>query len=94
MCHNLGFFFKLINYDCKFGQIYPLFFHPVTGHFKKKKKCTWNDEKQRSFYKVKLLLLSDCLLVQYNPSKELILAWDASPHLVKAVLYHREADGH
>ena len=42
---------------------------------------------------MKSLLASDCVLVHYNPSKEVIVACDASPYGVGAVLSHREADG-
>ena len=42
---------------------------------------------------MKSLLASDCVLVHYDPSKEVIVTCDASPYGVGAVLSHREADG-
>ena len=42
---------------------------------------------------MKSLLTSDRLLVHYDPSKKLILACDASPYGVGAVLSHREENG-
>ena len=47
----------------------------------------------KSFDEVKKLLTSDCLLVHYDPNKELILASDASPYGVGAVLSHRNENG-
>ena len=45
-----------------------------------------------SFKEVKSLLTSDSMLVHYDPAIELVLACDASPYGVGAVLSHRFSD--
>ena len=42
---------------------------------------------------MKRLLTSESLLVHYDPSKELILACDASPYELSAVLSHHGPNG-
>ena len=39
------------------------------------------------------LLMSSNLLVHFDPAKELVLAFEASPYGIGAVLGHREQDG-
>ena len=56
-------------------------------------KWLWGDEQQQALQEVKKLLTSECLLVHFDPDKELILACDASPYGVGAILSHRGADG-
>ena len=46
-----------------------------------------------AFEEIKSKLTSDCVLVHYDPTKELILACDASPYGVGAVLTRRFDDG-
>ena len=66
---------------------------PLYSLLQKDKKWSWGKEQQKSFDDVKRLLTSECLLVHYDPSKELILACDASPYGLGAVLSHRESNG-
>jgi hypothetical protein len=56
-------------------------------------KWSWGAEQQKSFDEVNKLLTSYCLLVHYDPNKELILVCDASPYGVGAVLSHRDEIG-
>ena len=66
---------------------------PLYWLLPKETKWSWGDEQQRAFQEVKKLLTSECLLVHFDPDKELILACDASPYGVGAVLSHRSEDG-
>ena len=45
-----------------------------------------------AFQVIKKQLTSPCLLVHYNPQKELLLPCDASPYGIGAVLSHQEED--
>ena len=53
----------------------------------------WGTQQQKAFKEAKLQLTSDCLLVHFDPKKETILACDASPYGVGAVLSHVMEDG-
>ena len=46
-------------------------------------------KQDKAFHAVKSQLPSDCLLVHFDPQKPLILACDASPYGVGAVMSHR-----
>ena len=50
-------------------------------------------EQQKAFETVKAPLTSDHILVHYDSDKELVLACDASPYGVGAVLSYRGSDG-
>ena len=56
-------------------------------------KWKWSKAEQQAFQDSKKLLVSLKVLVHYDPEKELILACDASPHGVGAVLSYRMPDG-
>ena len=53
----------------------------------------WEAEQQKAFQAAKGSPTSDCLLIHYDPSRQLILACDASPYGIGAVLSHRMEDG-
>ena len=54
---------------------------------------TWGRTEQQAFDEAKNSLTADSLLVHYDPNRELILACDASPYSVGAVLSHRMDNG-
>ena len=53
----------------------------------------WSAECERAFIKLKSLLMSDLLLIHYDPQKPIIVPADASSHGVGAVISHRFTDG-
>ena len=53
----------------------------------------WKEEQRTAFQRAKEALLSTNLLVHFDPDRELVLACDASPQGVGAVLSHRYPDG-
>ena len=52
----------------------------------------WKTEDESAFQKIKDQLKSDAVLMHVDPSKPLILACDASPYGIGAVLSHRLAN--
>ena len=52
----------------------------------KKVAWTWGTDQQKAFDQVESALTSDRALVHYDPSKTLILACDATPYVMSAVL--------
>ena len=91
--HQLKLFLGLLNFYAKFlpnlstvsAQLYSL--------LQKNRPWLWGPKQQRSFQLAKQLLTSASLLVHYNDSYKLLLAADASPYGVGAVLSHRVPDG-
>ena len=90
---QLKSFIGLVNYYGKFLPDLSNVLAPLYKLLQKETKWSWGAEQQKSFDEVKKLLTSDCLLAHYDPNKELILACDASPYGVGAVLSHRDEDG-
>ena len=64
-------------------------------HVLLRKETTWQWEQYQNeaFMAAKKLLQSDSLLVHFDQEKPLILACDASPYCMGAVLSHQMADG-
>lgn len=52
----------------------------------------WDEQQTTAFNKSKELLTSEKVLTHYDPSKDLVLACDASPYAVGCVLSHRFPD--
>ena len=82
-----------MNYYGKFLPNVSSVLAPLYRLLQKDKKWSWGKEQQKSFEEVKRLLTSEWLLVHYDPSKELVLACDASPYGLGAVLSHKGPNG-
>ena len=94
--HNvsqLKSFLGLLNYYGKFIPKLSTLLAPLHRLLQKKSTWTWGPEQQGAFDRVKGILTSDSVLAHYDPSKPLILACDASPYGVGAVLSHELDDG-
>ena len=50
-------------------------------------------EEQEAFQKSKDTLNSDCVLIHFDPEKDIVLICDTSPYGIGAVLSHRLEDG-
>ncbi len=60
----------------------------LKGH----KKFVWDQKCEEAFKKVKERLISSDVLVHYDPNKALILATDASPYGVSAIISHYDSE--
>ena len=66
---------------------------PLYKLLERKTHWIWGKEQQIAFDKAKAQLTSSCLLMHFDPSKEVILSCDASPYGVGAVLSHQTEGG-
>lgn len=67
--------------------------NPLNKLLQRDTEFKWTKECNISFNKVKEEITSEKVLAHYNPEQELILATDASPFGLGAVLSHRYEDG-
>ena len=90
---QLKSFLGLLNYYGKFVPRLSTVLAPLHTLLQKKTTWSWGPGQQAAFDKVKALLTSDSVLAHYDQNKPLLLACDASPYGIGAVLSHTEADG-
>ena len=90
---QLRSFLGLLNYYGKFLPNLSSILAPLHRLLHKKTVWKWTSEQEKAFQEAKALLTSPCLLVHFDADRELLLACDASPYGVGAVLSHRMDDG-
>eukprot|EP00731_Ephydatia_muelleri_P013921 Em0007g1231a len=90
---ELKSFLGMLNYYRKFLPHIALTLAPLHSLMQKNKSWMWGGEQQAAFGKVKDLLTSTEVLVHYDPERKLLLACDALPYGVAAVLSHQMEDG-
>ena len=90
---QLRSFLGLVNYYGKFLPNLSSTLAPLHRLLQKKTSWTWGSEQQTAFQEAKSQLTSSCLLVHFDPNRPLLLACDASPYGVGAVLSYRMEDG-
>eukprot|EP00731_Ephydatia_muelleri_P017266 Em0010g364a len=66
---------------------------PLYTLLQKGSSWKWEKEQKDAFFKAKQMLTSAKVLILFDPKKELLLASDASPYGIGAVLSHRMEDG-
>lgn len=86
-------FIGLINYYGRFFKDLSTVLFPLNNLLKDKVPFIWNEKCQRAFDEVKREIASKKHLVHYDPRLPLVLATDASPVGVGAVLSHIYPDG-
>lgn len=83
----------LVNYYTKFLPNLSTVLAPLYQLLQKKTKWIWGPEQSKAFEAAKSKLSSSTLLVHYSSERKLLLACDASPYGIGAVLSHRMDDG-
>lgn len=89
---ELRSFVGLLNYYTKFIPNLSCFLVPFHRLMQKGVKWEWTNQHRQLFAKAKTLLQSSSLLTHFDPSKPLIVAADASPIGIGAVLSHKIGD--
>ena len=90
---ELKSFLGLVNYYQKFLPNLSTLLAPLHSLLRKNSRWNWSTEHSEAFMQVQNLLQSSSLLVHYDNKKPLLLACDASPYGIGAVLSHRMDDG-
>ena len=90
---QLKAFLGLVNYYAKFLPDLATKLAPLYQLLQRDKNWEWSDQQEQSFQEVKQLLSSPNLLVHFDDQKPIILACDASPFGIGAVLSHILEDG-
>ena len=90
---GLKAYLGLLNYYGKFMPNLATTLNPLYRLLQATARWSWGDKEQKAFEASKKLLLSSQVLAHYNPEHKLVLACDASPYGLGAVLSHRYPDG-
>ena len=90
---QLKSFLGLMNYYCKFVPNLSSTLSPLYRLLQKRARWQWGKEQRQAFEEARKQLTSDRVLVHYDPSMALVLACDASPYGLGAVLSHQFEDG-
>ncbi len=83
----------IVNYYGKFLPNLSSQLEPLHGLLQKRSKWSWGPRQREAFQAAKDALQTNTVLVHYDSSRELVLACDASPHGLGAVLSHIMDDG-
>ena len=89
---QLRSFLGMVNYYAKFLSNLATLLRPLYDLLQKAKTWDWGEAQEQAFRRAKELLSTAPLLTHYDPSRPLMLACDASPYGVGAVLSHRVGD--
>lgn len=91
--NELRTFLGLANYYNKFIKNLATLLYPLNQLLRKNREYNWTEKCESAFVSVKREITSDNVLVHFDPKLPLVLATDASPTGLGAVLSHRYSDG-
>ena len=90
---ELRSFLGIVNYYAKFLPNLSTVLAPLHKLLNKNSTWHWNKACAKAFLSIKKMLKSSKVLVHYDPNQEIVMACDASPYGVGAVLSHVLPDG-
>ena len=90
---ELRSFIDILNYYGKFLSNLSSKLAPLYKLLQNHSRWKWTDNQEQAFQAAKQALQADTLLVHYNEDLPLVLACDASPQGIGAVLSHIMPDG-
>ena len=90
---QLKAFLGLVNYYAKFLPDLATKLAPLYQLLKQDTQWEWLDQQEQSFQEVKQLLSTPSILVHFDDRKPIVVACDASPFGIGAVLSHILEDG-
>lgn len=91
--NELRSFLGLVNYYNKFIKDLATTLHPLNKLLQKGKQFKWNEDCEHSYQKIKDIIVQDITLAHFKDNLPLVLATDASPVGLGAVISHRYPDG-
>ena len=86
-------FLGMVRYYDKFIPDASSILEPLNNLLRKNSKFRWTDACETAFQRAKDEIISDRVLMPFTPEYEVILATDASPYGLSAVLSHKLPDG-
>ncbi|XP_018406799.1 PREDICTED: uncharacterized protein K02A2.6-like [Cyphomyrmex costatus] len=86
-------FIGMINYYSRFIKNLSSILRPLNKLLHKNTRFSWSEEQEVAFKKAKEAFVSNQVLVPFDPKLPVVLATDASPHGIGAVLSHTYPDG-
>lgn len=90
---ELKSYLGMVTYYAKFVPNMATIASPLYKLLTKDNKWKWEEKQIQAFNKIKDIILSDKILVHYNPENPLILTCDASPVGISGILSHRFPSG-
>ena len=90
---ELKTFLGLVNYYAKFLPDLATKLAPLYKLLKREEPWNWSIEQETAFQDVKKLLLSSQILAHFDDTKPIVMACDASPFGVGAILSQIQSDG-
>jgi transposase InsO family protein len=86
-------FLGFANYYRRFIKDFSKIANPLTELTKKDQTFAWNDKAQQAFEQLKKAILSEPVLVMFNPNKEIELETDASDYALGGQIGQRDNNG-